>query len=545
MSYTVFALKWRPKNFDEITGQSHIVNQLKSAIQKDRLAHAYLFSGPRGVGKTSTARILAKALNCQAGPTAEPCGKCPACLDIAGGRSLDVIEIDGASNRGIDEIRTLRENVKFSPANGKFKVYIIDEVHQITSDGFNALLKTLEEPPEFVKFIFATTQPNKVPATILSRCQRLDFRRISVMEIIAQLEKIIAGEKVKVDKDVLFAVARASDGSLRDAESILDQLVAFAKEKVSLEDVVSMLGMVETNTLFEITDCMIRKDPAGALELLNKIVDNGKDANTFLGDLIEHFRNLMVAKVTRENSRLIDLPTDVCQKLLEQARALSLEEIFNCFSVLVNAQETAKRMESLRIPLEISLVRLCLVKPAASASPVANFTTPAVGQHKSIPTPGAGMGNKPAAAPFKKEEPKKLSTTPGVGQQKATPTPGAGNPVSFEQITQVWHEIVQNTSKLKISIGNYLREGTPIKLLGNILTVSFHKNRSLYKESLEKTDNRTMVERILRDALNSEIKLNFVLSLENKSDEVTLTHPTLQTAMDTFNARLIKEEPHG
>jgi DNA polymerase-3 subunit gamma/tau len=549
MSYTVFALKWRPKNFDEITGQSHIVTQLKSAIQKDRLAHAYLFSGPRGVGKTSTARILAKALNCKAGPTAEPCGKCSACLDIAGGRSLDVIEIDGASNRGIDEIRTLRENVKFSPANGKFKVYIIDEVHQITSDGFNALLKTLEEPPEFVKFIFATTQPNKVPATILSRCQRLDFRRISVMEIIAQLEKIIAGEKIKVDKDVLFAVARASDGSLRDAESILDQLVAFAKEKVSLEDVVSMLGMVETNTLFEITDCIIRKEPGVALELLNKIIDNGKDANTFLSDLIEHFRNLMVAKVSRENSSLIDLPADVCQKLLEQAKALSLEEIFSCFSVLVNTQEMAKRMESLRIPLEISLVRLSIVKPAVSVP----APTPGVGagpKEKISPTTGVGKvnlplaKNKPAAVTEKKEESHKLSSDPGVGNQVKAASENK-NPVSFEQITQLWHEIVQNTSKLKISIGNYLKEGTPVKMLGNTLIVAFHKNRSLYKESLEVLENRMMVERIIREALNAEIKLSFVLSQENKSDEVILTHPTLQTAMDTFNARLIKEEQHG
>ena len=197
MAYLVFARKWRPKNFDEIVGQAHIVNNLKSAIDNDRLAHAYLFAGPRGVGKTSTARILAKALNCKEGPTVNPCGKCPTCLDIAQGRALDVIEIDGASNRGIEEIRTLRESVKFAPASGKFKVYIIDEVHQITSDGFNALLKTLEEPPPYVKFIFATTHPNKVMPTILSRCQRLDFRRISVMEMIAQLEKIVAAEKIK------------------------------------------------------------------------------------------------------------------------------------------------------------------------------------------------------------------------------------------------------------------------------------------------------------------------------------------------------------
>ena len=530
MSYTVFALKWRPKNFNEITGQDHIVNQLKSAIQKDRLAHAYIFSGPRGVGKTSTARILAKALNCRSGPIAEPCGKCPSCLDIAAGRSLDVIEIDGASNRGIDEIRTLRENVKFSPASGKFKVYIIDEVHQITSDGFNALLKTLEEPPEFVKFIFATTQPNKVPATILSRCQRLDFRRISVMEIIAQLKKIIDFEKVKVDPDVLFAVARASDGALRDAESILDQLVAFAKDKVSLEDVFSMLGMVETNVLFEVTDKIIRKDPGAALELLNGIIDNGKDANTFLSDLIEHFRNLMVAKVCRANSRLIDLPDDVCKKLVEQSRVLSLEEIFNCFSVLVNTQEMGKRMESLRIPLEISLVRLSLPKSAAAVPPAGQPL-----QKEKIQT-SSPEEEKPKVAFVKKEESQPVVEKPSVEKKIL---------VSFEQIAQLWHEIVQNTSMLKISIGNYLREGTPVKLLGNTLIVSFHKNRSLYKESLETLENKMMVERAIMQVLNAEIKVNFVLSQENKSDDAAVDHPAFRSAMDTFNARLIQEEPHG
>jgi DNA polymerase III subunit gamma/tau len=531
MSYTVFALKWRPSNFDEIIGQDHIVNQLKSATQKDRLAHAYLFSGPRGVGKTSTARILAKAINCKEGPTINPCGKCPACLDIAAGRSLDVIEIDGASNRGIDDIRTLRENVKFSPTNGKFKVYIIDEVHQITSDGFNALLKTLEEPPEFVKFIFATTQPNKVPATILSRCQRLDFRRITVMKIISQLEKIIASEKVSVDKEVLFAVARASDGALRDAESILDQLIAFSKDKVSLQDVVSMLGMVEQNTLFELVEKMIAKDPAASLELLNGIIENGKDVNMFLADLIGHFRNLMVAKVSQPNCQLIDLPEEVCKKLLGQADLLSLEEIFNGYTVLLNTQEAGKRMESLRIPLEVSLVRLSLAKPAAGQS-----VTLKPAQQEKPPIPAKPeQKDKPHLHPARIDDLKpKLEKPPAENL----------NPASFDKIKTLWHEIIQNTSRQKISIGNYLKEGTPSKLLGNVLTVLFYKNRSLYKESLEKLENRTMIEKIISQALEADLKVNFVLSQEDKVDDVAINHPALQTAMDTFNARLIKEEQH-
>jgi DNA polymerase III subunit gamma/tau len=547
MSYTVFALRWRPKNFDEIIGQDHIVNQLKSATQKDRLAHAYLFSGPRGVGKTSTARILAKAINCKEGPTVTPCGKCGACLDIAGGRSMDVIEIDGASNRGIDDIRTLRENVKFSPTNGRFKIYIIDEVHQITPDGFNALLKTLEEPPEFVKFIFATTQPNKVPATILSRCQRLDFRRIPVTKIISQLEKIAGSEGAPVDKEVLFAIARASDGALRDAESILDQLIAFSKGKVSLEDVVSMLGMVEQNTLFELVDKMIAKEPAAALELLNGIIDNGKDAGMFLSDLIEHFRNLMVAKVSRQDSSLIDLPEDVCQKLFKQSELLSLEDIFNGFNVLVNAQETAKRMESLRIPLEISLVRLCLVKPALTIPAAA--PKPAHQKISPVQDPPQRQEKTPVDPKPRQKEKPPVQSPPLKDEPQQQPPPKAQAedicPVAFEQVKSLWSEIIQNTSSQKISIGNYLKEGAPDKLQGNLLTILFHKNRSLYKESLEKLENRLMVEKIISETLEADLKVRFVLSEEEKTDDGAINHPVLQSAMDTFNARLIKEETNG
>jgi len=358
MSYAVFALKWRPNNFDEVVGQPHIVSTLKSAIEKNRLAHAYLFSGPRGVGKTSTARILAKALNCKKGVTVSPCGKCSSCLEIAQSRSLDVIEIDGASNTGVEDIRTLRENVKFAPVSGNSKVYIIDEVHMLSTSAFNALLKTLEEPPAFVKFIFATTHPDKIPSTVLSRCQRLDFRRISTMEIIAQLEKVAKAEAISVDREVLLAIAKASDGALRDAESILDQLASFSKGKISLKDTISVLGLVEQDALFEITDTIINKNPKEALDCLNRIIDSGKEVNIFLNNLIEHFRNLMIAKVTKGDVELIDLPQEICQRLLRQAQSLGLEEIFTAFNLLVNTQEVAKRLDSLRIPLEISIVRL-------------------------------------------------------------------------------------------------------------------------------------------------------------------------------------------
>jgi DNA polymerase-3 subunit gamma/tau len=524
MSYIVFALKWRPKNFDEIVGQDHIVTTLANAIQRNRLAHAYLFAGPRGVGKTSTARILARALNCKDGPTDRPCGKCPSCLEIFSGRSLDVIEIDGASNRGIDEIRTLRENVKFSPTIGKFKIYIIDEVHQITTDGFNALLKTLEEPPEFVKFIFATTQPQKVPPTILSRCQRMDFRRISIMEIIQQLERIISAEKVNVDKEVLFAIARASDGSLRDAESTLDQLIAFTKDKVSLQDVVSMLGMVEQTVLFDITDKIIHHDAGAALKLLNDIIDKGKDTGILLANLIEHFRNLMIAKVTGADSRLIDLPQETCERLSEQANLLSLEEIFNGFNVLANTQEMARRLESLRIPLEISLVKLARPEKRQQF----RNAVPENPAEEKIPPLKERVLLTPTTSVKKVEEPEQSLEVSSL--------------VSLNQVKELWQTIIQKIGKIKMSVATYLNEGIPAKLEGNVLTVSLPKNHLLHKETLEKKENKAIIENNACELLNTNLKINFVLSKEENKSEGPEEHRSVRSALEMFNGRLIKEE---
>jgi len=521
MAYVVFALKWRPKNFDEIIGQNHIVSTLKNAIEGDRLASAYLFSGPRGVGKTSTARILAKALNCKSGPTIHPCSHCVSCIEISGGSSLDVIEIDGASNRGIDEIRVLRENVKFAPTSGKFKIYIIDEVHMLTLEAFNALLKTLEEPPEFVKFIFATTQPHKVIPTILSRCQRFDFRRITAMEIVAQLERIVASESIGVDKEVLFAIARASDGSLRDAESVLDQLVSFSKEKISLKDVISALGIVEQEALFEITDKIIRKDAKSALGLLSNLIDNGKDISVFLTDLIEHFRNLMVAKVTRGDAKLIDLPADICERLVRQSEEFSLEEIFSAFNILVNTQEMSKRLESLRIPLEINLVRLAHDKKG-SATFVPQQERPPQIRQSSI------KDSTSLEAPKKEENRMESSDSP--------------QSVSFDSIKGAWQNIVNNLGRIKMSVATYLNEGQPLKLQGNILTVSFPKNYSLHKESLENKDNKAIIEKSISELFNTNLKVNFILSEQGRQKEDNGNSPFIKSALEMFDGRVIKEE---
>jgi DNA polymerase-3 subunit gamma/tau len=443
-------------------------------------------------------------------------------MEISQGRSMDVIEIDGASNRGIDEIRTLRENVKFSPTGGKYKIYIIDEVHMLTQEAFNALLKTLEEPPKFVKFIFATTQPQKVIPTILSRCQRFDFRRIPVMESIAQLEKIVAEERINVDKEVLLAIAKSSDGSLRDAESVLDQLVSFSKNKISLKDVISVLGLIEQDTLFEITDKIIQKDPRGALGLFNNIIDEGKDISLFLNNLIEHFRNLMVTKVAKADPQLIDLPPEVCEKLFQQSQAFTLEEIFSAFNIFVNTQEISKRLDSLRIPLEISLVKLAQDKKGHNPSTIKES--------------------------FSKEKEKTNTAHPMdnpkvIIEDNPPASEGPTQTVSLDGIRSAWSNIVDTLRKTKISVATYLNEGDPVRLEKNTLTVSFPKNYSLHKETLDTQVNRAIIEKTIFELLNARVRLYFVLSAEvaNKKEDTAHT-PFLQSALDMFKGRIVKEE---
>jgi DNA polymerase III subunit gamma/tau len=561
MSYTVLALKWRPKGFDEVVGQPHIITNIKSAVEKNKVAHAYLFSGPRGVGKTSCARIMAKSLNCVAGPTAEPCDVCPACLDITAGRSLDVIEIDGASNRGIDEIRTLRENVKFAPASGRYKVYIIDEVHQITSDGFNALLKTLEEPPAFVKFILATTAPQKVPSTIISRCQRMDFRRISVMEIIAQLEKIIAVEGGQVEREVLFAIARASDGALRDAESILDQLLSFAQGKVSVDDVVSMLGNVQLETLFQVADAVRTKDSRSILELINDIIDKGKDAAVLLQDCIGHFRNLMVARVSGADTKLIDLPKELCERLVIQASGFSLEELFGAFNILVETQEMCRRMDSVRIPLEINLVRLCA--PRGAHAPQKGTYTAQSGAHmpskitgtqpvspaKAQPLPAAGV-KKPAEVKqqvsqpkteYKIENAKQDLPLAGIMTDISPAVSPETNSVLIEDVKNGLEDVILEIGKSRMSVATYLRGGVPEKVESGCISIVFPGNLQFHKEFLEKRENKSLLEKCFSERLGRALRVALTLSESDKEAQhpAEIKDPAVRSALDLFKGRLL------
>ncbi|MDQ6861608.1 MAG: DNA polymerase III subunit gamma/tau, partial [Verrucomicrobiota bacterium] len=356
MSYQVFARKYRPQTFDDLVGQAHVTRTLKNAVEQNRLAHAYLFVGPRGIGKTSTARILAKALNCIHGPTVSPCGVCDSCKEITQGNSLDVLEIDGASNNGVEQVRELRDNVRYAPSKGHFKIYIIDEVHMLTSAAFNALLKTLEEPPPHVKFIFATTEPQKVLPTILSRCQRFDLHRIPANLIADHLQYIAKNEKVTLEPAAAHAIAKGADGGLRDAESMLDQLVAFCGENIAEADVLSVFGFTSEQTVAGFTDSILRGATAEALELLHSEAANGKDMMKLMSDVIAYLRDLLVFKV-KPDAVAEDFNPELQSALEAQAALIETDRLLELIDQFAGAEGRMKWAPNKRLHFEVAVIK--------------------------------------------------------------------------------------------------------------------------------------------------------------------------------------------
>lgn len=366
MSYQVIARKYRPQTFDEVVGQNAAAQTLRNAILQNRIAHAYLFAGARGVGKTSTARILAKALNCKLGPTITPCNECPSCVEITAGNSIDVLEIDAASNRGIDEIRELRENVKYAAARDRYKIFIIDEVHMLTTEAFNALLKTLEEPPPQVAFILATTELHKVPSTILSRCQHFNFRAISYHEVLGQLKKIAEEEHIQISDEALNAIARASEGSMRDAQSQLDQIIAFCGNEIKDEQVRDLLGIVPQQMLDDFTNAIVQQDARRVLALIDQLVGSGLNLQHFVREMLGHFRNLLMLKIAGEDPKLIPLAPAEMGRARELATHFSEEDLTRFFQILVAAEGEMRWSSQPRFHLEMALTRILHAKRLVS-----------------------------------------------------------------------------------------------------------------------------------------------------------------------------------
>jgi DNA polymerase-3 subunit gamma/tau len=371
MAYEVLARKWRPMNFQDVIGQGHITQTLINAIKTDRLAHAYLFSGARGVGKTSVARILAKAINCSRGDAGNPCNECPSCVDITEGVSVDIQEIDGASNRGIDEIRELRQNIKYMPSSGKFRVYIIDEVHMLTLPAFNALLKTLEEPPPHVKFIFATTEPHKVPVTILSRCQRFDFKRIPMALIMEQLERITDKEGIEISRSGLAIIAREAEGSMRDAESLLDQVASYTGSKIEDRDIIEILGVIDGKLIFETSEAIIDGLPDRCIEIIERIYNYGYDIKQFYRAVMDQFRNLMICLAAPQHE-LLDIADDDRDDLKSQAERAGLERLQQSLNVLIAREEALRFTAHPRLVLENIMIKLCQLGDIISFGDIIN-----------------------------------------------------------------------------------------------------------------------------------------------------------------------------
>ncbi len=564
MSYLVFARKWRPQNFDQVIGQGHIATTLKNAISLKRVAHAYLFSGPRGIGKTSTARILAKALNCAKGPAPEPCNVCEFCSEISEGRSLDVMEIDGASNRGIEQIRQLRENVKFSPAKSRFKIYIIDEVHQITTDGFNALLKTLEEPPAHVKFIFATTQAHKVLPTILSRCQRFDFRPLATSSIVDKLKRITKAEKLDVGEDVLLYVARAAGGSMRDAESILDQVTSFCRGKVDLETVTSMLGMIGLEALWEISQKIIERNTAEALILVERIINEGKGLYQFILGLMEYFRHILIAKiVSGENARsLIDLPQDSLRRIAEQAKGLTFEELFYIFNILVRAQENLRRALSSRVVVEMAIVKLT---QRENLSSLENILARLTDLEQRLSSRHCEEPRKPVSGDEATSKAEIVSSNACASQDNSAaslPRPvrsqrlsnGASNGNSDIIEHSSWLDLLEAIKEEKMFVATSLELGKAVALKEKVLTIAFPEEYNFYKETLEHQENKKVIEAKAKEIFRRDLRVEFILdkNLQPVSSEdrqkpkdthgkKTFAEPLIQSALKIFQGRIVKK----
>lgn len=519
MTYRVYARRFRPQNFDELVGQPHITTTLKNAISMDRLAHAYLFAGPRGTGKTSTARIFAMALNCKTGPTAEPCGKCASCIEIKGGRNLDLIEIDGASNRGIDDIRNLRENIKFQPVSGKFKIYIIDESHMLTTEAFNALLKTLEEPPAHVKIILATTQPHKVPATIVSRCQRFDFRKIPTKEIIAKLKSIAAGEHLNISEEALYEIAKISEGSMRDAESVLEQVGIFSDGKIKFEDVTVVLGIVPQDTVFSITESFIDKDSKKALSVISNLINEGKDVSQFVAALIAHFRNILIARIVNKDSvaGLIEASEEQLELIIKQSHSFSVQDIFYVINVLLHTQELIRKHQYDRIILEVMMVKLTQRENLAALDEVLEKLSSLASE-------------KSQAAPEVKNNTEKKAVGGQAAQKENPPNPkgpslkekdGKGL-LKLEAIKSCWGELIEILKDEKMSVATLMLDAKIIGSENSFLVIGVPDGLTFHKESLERTENKKLIEEILSRLSGESLKITFTTYIRDAADTAVI-----------------------
>ena len=574
MAYQVTARKWRPLVFNDVIGQSHVSNTLKNAIAQNRLAHAFIFSGTRGCGKTTTARILARVVNCLNPKEGEPCNECEICREIIDGRSLDIIEIDGASNRGVDEIRNLRESVRYAPTRGKRKVYIIDEVHMLTKEAFNALLKTLEEPPAHILFIFATTEIHKVPATILSRCQRYDFRRIGIDEIVGRLKFIAEKENITIDADSLLLIAKKGDGSMRDAQSIFDQVISFCGTTITIDKIADALNIADRELFFRLSDVIKRKEISAGLTLVNEIVQSGYDIKEFISETAEHFRNLLIAKTTN-STQLIEESEVHRKRYADNAEEFSLQDILRIIKVVTETESSIRYSPQPRFKLEVMVVQLAKMDPSVKIDELLSGIdelSRGVSEKKKLNsatsvTQSSSYSHKTqsdspvVSSPprtFENAKPRySYSTSSQSTIQESEPDSSNGTnarTVSHADVEREWNVIVDVMRKKKISVGTILGETRPVEISAGILRIACQDE--FHMSTL--TRNKEILTDCINSILSARLRIEPVIQSEKMKDRFAVTpnhddstsgnpakketmehHPLIQTLFKDFDAERV------
>jgi DNA polymerase III subunit gamma/tau len=511
MAYQVIARKYRPQRFADVVGQEHVTQTLANAIAQNRIAHAYLFVGPRGTGKTTIARIFAKCLNCTDGPKADFPDDDPRAKEITEGRSMDVLEIDGASNRGIDEVRELRETAKYAPASSRFKIYIIDEVHMLTKEAFNALLKTLEEPPAHVKFMFATTEAEKILPTILSRCQRFDLRRIPSALIVKHLAEIARLENVRIDAAALHAIARGADGGMRDAESTLDQLISFCGSEIAEADVLSMFGLAASGQILALTDAVLDGEKEKALRQLNDLAQQGKDLSRLVSELLAHFRNLLIFQVSRGDLSMIEASESEAATLKEQSARLHTDALMRMLEVLTDCEGRLRDATSRKILVEVTLLKMIEARNAVSIDTVLKQV-----QQMRTEASGGAFRTTPASA----------SKAPSVSAPK--PAPAAATiverSVPTTDLGELWKQLVEAIGRASPFSRAYFVEAHPVSFVKNVLTIGFDPEFADHLVLVDTSKNHGLVQTKLAELGHPHAQVKFI-----KADAPAAERPSIAT----------------
>jgi DNA polymerase-3 subunit gamma/tau len=561
MSYLVLARKYRPQSFGDLVGQDHVSQTLINAINSGRIHHAFLFTGARGVGKTSAARIFAKALNCEEGLSPQPCNRCVSCQEIAAGQGLDVFEIDGASNTGVDDIRELRENIRYLPSRSRFKIFIIDEVHMLSINAFNALLKTLEEPPEHAKFIFATTEPHKIPVTILSRCQRFDFRKIALSAVVVRLQEIAAAEAIRISERALTLIARRGEGSMRDALSTLDQVIAFCGDQVADEAVLGLLGMVDRRLLLDGVEGIVGRDSRRVLDVMRRLDDLGHSFRQFCQELVETFRALVLLKVVDETDGLLEMTADEIGQLRALGEGSSVEDLQRLLTLLIRTEVELAVSSFPRLTLEMALLRLTHLPPTKDVTSLLRKIDDLERRLAGFVPGSPGSASSDAVSSEGREEP------PG---KKKVLTPGPGDPQPAERLPASdggrpeWADLVRHVRRHRPRIGTVLEHGRLVRLELPVLELGFSSG-SFHHEQMKDPETVAIFQGLAEEFFRQPVTVRIVsvdgeqgkaippslveerqsqaTDRKQKVEQEIRAHPLVKAVQEILNGEIVQIKP--